>query len=252
LSRAVKGGHIGPLKRSARSRALTLSFDRLPTLDEMAEANLDRLLSNGERSRSDIAQATGVSERNLRRMLRDQRGTTPRPASEARAQAKSADAADRRAKRAKGHAIAGPRSDFTIPAIARRIRLAGRLKTCKYSRQSGTRSGNPGWAIGGWNMLRIRGFALAFGGLLLGAMASGSFAPAQTFSTQLPPGCVSPVNASITMGQSFHGVKCNYPSCVCAGYQCASVLCARLQAGKCVSVRKITTYKYVNCQMTPQ
>jgi len=50
-------------------REFTFSFDHAPTLEEFAEAYLDRLLADRTMSRGEIARTMGVSERNLYRMI---------------------------------------------------------------------------------------------------------------------------------------------------------------------------------------
>ena len=63
--------HIGPLRRQMRAQGkYQFSFDKAPTLDEITRVYLDRLLAEKDRSRAEIAETLGVSERNLYRMLR--------------------------------------------------------------------------------------------------------------------------------------------------------------------------------------
>lgn len=71
----IRAGHIGPLRRHARAQSDYLfSFAKPPTLDEIARVYLDRLLAERDRSRAEIAETLGISERNLYRMLRGRQG----------------------------------------------------------------------------------------------------------------------------------------------------------------------------------
>lgn len=68
----IRMGHIGPLRRqSLGSARYVFSFDAPPKLDDIAELYLHKLISEGGRSRAEIATLLGVSERNLYRMLND-------------------------------------------------------------------------------------------------------------------------------------------------------------------------------------
>jgi DNA-binding NtrC family response regulator len=67
----IRAVHIGPLRRQMRAQGkYQFSFDKAPTLDEITRVYLDRLLAEKDRSRAEIAETMGVSERNLYRMLR--------------------------------------------------------------------------------------------------------------------------------------------------------------------------------------
>lgn len=66
----IRVSHIGPLRREPRSGVhYAFSFDTAPTLDEIAATYLRKLLTEGDRNRSEIARIMGVSERQLYRML---------------------------------------------------------------------------------------------------------------------------------------------------------------------------------------
>jgi two-component system NtrC family response regulator len=70
----IRAAHLGDLRGApAQRRDYTFSFDHAPTLDEFAEAYLDRLLADRTLSRGDIARTLGVSERNLYRMINARR-----------------------------------------------------------------------------------------------------------------------------------------------------------------------------------
>ncbi len=72
----IRVGHIGSLRRSGPVRDdYVISFDHVPTLDEISTIHLDRLLSAGRYSRAEIARLMGVSERQLYRMLGERSAT---------------------------------------------------------------------------------------------------------------------------------------------------------------------------------
>jgi DNA-binding NtrC family response regulator len=64
-------GHLGGRSRGAGK--FVFSFDQAPTLDEIADEYLERLLARGRLTREEIANTLGISERNLYRMLERQR-----------------------------------------------------------------------------------------------------------------------------------------------------------------------------------
>ena len=71
----IRAVHVGPLRRQMKTQGeYQFSFDKAPTLDEIARVYLDRLLAERDRSRAEIAETLGVSERNLYRMLRGRQG----------------------------------------------------------------------------------------------------------------------------------------------------------------------------------
>ncbi len=66
----IRVAHVGDLRSDMPAkRDYSFSFDHAPTLDEISEIYLDRLLSEKGRSRGDIARTLGISERNLYRMI---------------------------------------------------------------------------------------------------------------------------------------------------------------------------------------
>jgi len=66
----IKPTHLGELaSASGAKRDYVFAFDHPPTLDEITEVYLDRLLAEKTRSRTDIAKTLGVSERNLYRLI---------------------------------------------------------------------------------------------------------------------------------------------------------------------------------------
>jgi len=67
----IKVSHVGRLHRYQMKGEFAFSFDHAPTLAEINETYVDRLLKDGSRSRSELAQTLGISERNLYRMLRE-------------------------------------------------------------------------------------------------------------------------------------------------------------------------------------
>jgi DNA-binding NtrC family response regulator len=70
----IRVGHIGPLRRQAKAPSkYEFSFDAPPTLDQIGQVYLDKLLAEGDRSRADIARILGVSERQIYRMLQGRR-----------------------------------------------------------------------------------------------------------------------------------------------------------------------------------
>lgn len=73
----IKAMHVGRLERQPMKGEYTFSFDYPPQLDEIAGAYLDRLLRDGNMSRSEIARTMGISERSLYRMLNERDGTSP-------------------------------------------------------------------------------------------------------------------------------------------------------------------------------
>jgi len=67
----IRISHVGPLHREQMPSEFVFSFDRAPTLAEITEVYLERLLKADTMSRSEMARALGISERNLYRLLRD-------------------------------------------------------------------------------------------------------------------------------------------------------------------------------------
>ena len=67
----IKVSHVGRLHRQRMKDEFAFSFDHAPTLAEINDAYLDRLLKEDTMSRSEMAQILGISERNLYRMLRE-------------------------------------------------------------------------------------------------------------------------------------------------------------------------------------
>jgi len=67
----IRVSHVGRLHRQQMKGEFSFSFDHAPTLAEINEAYLDRLLKEDTMSRSEVAQTLGISERNLYRMLRE-------------------------------------------------------------------------------------------------------------------------------------------------------------------------------------
>jgi DNA-binding NtrC family response regulator len=71
----IRAAHVGQLQRLPRSkRDYTFSFDHAPSLDEIADIYLERLLGEQHLSRGQIAEILGISERNLYRILERRRG----------------------------------------------------------------------------------------------------------------------------------------------------------------------------------
>ncbi len=79
---------------------------------------------------------------------------------------------------------------------------------------------------------------LLLGGILIGCTAFGSLALAETFAPQLPAGCSKEVSAQLTKGKSFHGAKCDSPTCLCSAFMCK-------KSGK-------TYYAQAKCQEAPK
>ncbi|MCC6776588.1 MAG: sigma-54-dependent Fis family transcriptional regulator [Hyphomicrobiales bacterium] len=75
----IRPAHCGQLGRRERPRSeFTFSFDRAPTLEQIADVYLARLLEDGSLTREDIAKILGVSERNVYRMLERHRASHAR------------------------------------------------------------------------------------------------------------------------------------------------------------------------------
>ena len=75
----IRPAHCGQLGRRERPRSeFTFSFDRAPTLEQIADVYLARLLEDSSLTREDIASILGVSERNVYRMLERQRASHAR------------------------------------------------------------------------------------------------------------------------------------------------------------------------------
>jgi DNA-binding NtrC family response regulator len=71
---AIRVAHLGPLRsRSRLSSKLDLSFENLPTLEQLGETYVDKLLAMGTQNRAELAKILGVSERQIYRMLKDRR-----------------------------------------------------------------------------------------------------------------------------------------------------------------------------------
>lgn len=69
-SPTIKPTHLGDIAvASEPKRDYVFAFDHPPTLNEITEVYLDRLLAEKTRSRTDIAKALGISERNLYRLI---------------------------------------------------------------------------------------------------------------------------------------------------------------------------------------
>ncbi|QLP96224.1 MAG: sigma-54-dependent Fis family transcriptional regulator [Rhodoblastus sp.] len=69
-SPTIKPSHLGELAGGVSTkREVVFAFDHPPTLDEITEVYLDRLLADKTLSRTDIAKTLGVSERNLYRLI---------------------------------------------------------------------------------------------------------------------------------------------------------------------------------------
>jgi hypothetical protein len=80
---------------------------------------------------------------------------------------------------------------------------------------------------------------LLFSGILIGSATFGSLALAEdTFAPQLPPGCSKEVSAQLTQGKTFHGAKCNSPTCLCSAFLCTNKL-------------HRTIYEQAKCQAAP-
>lgn len=66
----IRLAHCGQLGRRERARGeFSFFFDHAPTLDQIADAYLGRLLDEGSMTREEIAKTLGISERNVYRML---------------------------------------------------------------------------------------------------------------------------------------------------------------------------------------
>ncbi|MCP8939571.1 sigma-54 dependent transcriptional regulator [Alsobacter sp. SYSU M60028] len=70
----IRVAHLGDFqRRPPPGRQYAFSFDHPPTLDEITETYLARLLAERSRSRAEIAQTLGISERNLYRLINARR-----------------------------------------------------------------------------------------------------------------------------------------------------------------------------------
>lgn len=70
----IKPAHLSDLDGAAAAkRDYVFAFDHPPTLDEITDVYLDRLLAEKTRSRTDIAKTLGISERNLYRLINARR-----------------------------------------------------------------------------------------------------------------------------------------------------------------------------------
>lgn len=75
----IRVAHCGQLGRSTRTKGdFTFSFDHAPTLEQIADAYLAKLLEEKNITREKIAKTLGVSERNVYRMLDRLRGQARR------------------------------------------------------------------------------------------------------------------------------------------------------------------------------
>ena len=76
----IKPSHLGDIgAASSGKRDYVFAFDHPPTLDEITEVYLDRLLAEKTRSRTDIAKTLGVSERNLYRLIQARKSAQDTP-----------------------------------------------------------------------------------------------------------------------------------------------------------------------------
>jgi len=67
----IRPAHFGELGRGERAKGeFTFNFDHAPTLDQITDSYLARLLDEGNLTREEIAKTLGISERNVYRMLK--------------------------------------------------------------------------------------------------------------------------------------------------------------------------------------